>query len=130
MHFFQGVKDAAADDLIRDWWDKMLAVVARMHDAHRRAIMSAYPNPAFASERFLEVLESHILLLIIILGCREMIETLQIFITPLTFSLQLGNFRTCCNHNVYPSPEATPRRRPDFTGSEMGKLQVEQLVSQ
>ncbi|KAL6728934.1 hypothetical protein Aduo_000036 [Ancylostoma duodenale] len=51
----KGVKDAAANDLIRDWWNKMLSVVARMHDAHRRAIVSAYPNPVYASKRFSEI---------------------------------------------------------------------------
>ncbi|VDM78505.1 unnamed protein product [Strongylus vulgaris] len=55
MILTDGVKDAAPEELIRDWWNKMLAVIARMHDAHRRAIIAAYPNPIVASKRFAEM---------------------------------------------------------------------------
>ncbi|VDK56237.1 unnamed protein product, partial [Cylicostephanus goldi] len=48
----KGIKDGSPEELIEDWWDKMLAVIARMHDAHRRAIMAKYPNPIVASKRF------------------------------------------------------------------------------
>ncbi|KAK6728075.1 hypothetical protein RB195_005621 [Necator americanus] len=51
----KGVKDAEPEDLIRDWWDKMLAVIARLQDTHRRAIVSAYPNPMIARKKFLEM---------------------------------------------------------------------------
>ncbi|XGW22392.1 hypothetical protein V3C99_004984 [Haemonchus contortus] len=51
----KGIKDAPPDELVRDWWNKMLAVICRMQDGQRRAIVAAYPNPLLASKRFLEM---------------------------------------------------------------------------
>uniref|UniRef100_A0A0N4W5J2 Crossover junction endonuclease MUS81 n=1 Tax=Haemonchus placei TaxID=6290 RepID=A0A0N4W5J2_HAEPC len=51
----KGVKDAPPDELVRDWWNKMLAVICRMQDGQRRAIVAAYPNPLLASKRFQEM---------------------------------------------------------------------------
>ncbi|WKX90353.1 hypothetical protein Q1695_009303 [Nippostrongylus brasiliensis] len=51
----KGLRDAPLDELMCDWWNKMLAVVCRLQDGHRRAIVSAYPNPHIASRRFTEM---------------------------------------------------------------------------
>ncbi|KHJ78296.1 hypothetical protein OESDEN_22084 [Oesophagostomum dentatum] len=51
----KGVKDAEPDELIRDWWNKMLAVINRLQDSHRRAIVAMYPDPILASRRLSEM---------------------------------------------------------------------------
>ncbi|KAK6050719.1 hypothetical protein COOONC_11776 [Cooperia oncophora] len=51
----KGVKDAPPDEMVRDWWNKMLAVICRMQDGQRRALMAAYPNPFIAGRRFQEM---------------------------------------------------------------------------
>ncbi|KAE9413338.1 hypothetical protein Angca_000135, partial [Angiostrongylus cantonensis] len=51
----KGVKDASPDALVRDWWSKMLSVICRMQDGQRRAILSAFPNPFIASQKFIEM---------------------------------------------------------------------------
>uniref|UniRef100_A0A0K0DCD3 Crossover junction endonuclease MUS81 n=1 Tax=Angiostrongylus cantonensis TaxID=6313 RepID=A0A0K0DCD3_ANGCA len=41
--------------VFRDWWSKMLSVICRMQDGQRRAILSAFPNPFIASQKFIEM---------------------------------------------------------------------------
>ncbi|KJH46620.1 inositol monophosphatase family protein [Dictyocaulus viviparus] len=50
----KGMKDGTPEQLIRDWWEKMLAVICGIQGVQKRAIMSAYPNPFIASKKFLE----------------------------------------------------------------------------
>uniref|UniRef100_A0A1I7XMN5 inositol-phosphate phosphatase n=1 Tax=Heterorhabditis bacteriophora TaxID=37862 RepID=A0A1I7XMN5_HETBA len=48
----KGLKNGTKEELIHDWWNKMLATIFRMGEAQKRAIIKAIPDPLAASKRF------------------------------------------------------------------------------
>ncbi|CAI5438984.1 unnamed protein product [Caenorhabditis angaria] len=51
----KGIVIGNRDEIVCDWWNKMLATIERISDAQRRAIIKHIPDPIQAIERFLKM---------------------------------------------------------------------------
>ncbi|CAB3410781.1 unnamed protein product [Caenorhabditis bovis] len=48
----KGITTGSRDEIIRDWWSKMLDTVERLSDAQRRAILQLIPDPIKAIDKY------------------------------------------------------------------------------